>query len=294
MALIYEDSDWSVAQPTGSKRWLRPFPEVNVNFIYEQDYTQSLEGFLSDGIQIGSVNEDDETFYLVEETTPQSIMGGMVRFTRTWSRIPASRTDYESFAFTFPGIEAGAVYTPNSVSGNTGSTSAGVTTLSISGGDTISYGDSCRITYNAFDNVQQYTRRVIRTALVGTTGGTLKVDQIVDSLDAQPLYFFEAVKIELGREPITETVASLLTYDYFLPGVSPGITSFQDISLYIKDIIIDSDGLQTDTYSDTTTPSTAIYRSNLSVGDMIVAEDSVIRRWKGPILERVTRYVRPK
>ncbi len=294
MANVYEDSDWSVAKETGVKRWLRPFPEVNTNFIFEQDYTQRLADFLTEAVSIGSEHPTSGGFYLVEESTPSDMGGGMVRFTRTWSQIPAARTDFESFAFTFPGLAAGVLYEVKEVSGNTGTTSGGTTTLTTTASHGIAVGDTVRIRYNAFDSVQQYTRTTIRTALTGTTGSTLVVDQIVDTFDAQPLYYFWVQQIEIGRDPITETVASQLTYDYFLPGVSPGVNSFNDITLVVKEVILDGDGLQTDTYTDETSPSITDYRAIVAAGESIVAEDSVVRRWRGPIVERVTRYVKAK
>lgn len=294
MANIHEDSDWSVAQATGQKRWLKPFPESNANIIFEQDYTQSEAGRLADDTQLGSVNPDDATFYLVAETTPTDLGGGMIRFTRTWSQIPPARTDFESFAFTFPGMSTGVAHPLVAVSGNTATTTGGVTTITTTASHSISVGDSVRIHYNAFDSVQQYSRYIIRTALTGTTGSTLKVSQITDTFNAQPFYFFTVQKVELGRDPLTETVASKMTYDYFLPGVSSGVASDYDIQLVVKDIIIDGDGLQTDTYTDATTPAISDYREKIADGEWIVAEDSVLRRWRGPILERVTRYVKAK
>jgi hypothetical protein len=294
MANVYEDSDWSVAQATGQKRWLKPFPESNDNLIFEQDYTQSEAGRLADLTQMGSVHPDDATFYLVAESTPSDMGGGMVRFTRTYSKLPPGRTDFESFAFTFPGMATGVSHPLVAVSGNTATTTDGVTTITTTSAHSIAVGDSVRIHYNAFDQVQQYSRYIIRTALTGTTGSTLKVDQITDTFNAQPLYFFTVQKVELGRDPITETVASKLTYDYFLAGVSAGVASDYDIQLIVKDVIIDGDGLLTDTYTDATTPAIADYRQKIADGEWIVAEDSVIRRWRGPILERVTRYVKAK
>jgi hypothetical protein len=244
MANIHEDSDWDVAEPTGQPRWIQPFPESNEKIVFEQDYTQRAETWLESPVPLGTANADDPTFYLVSEGTPQDLGGGMYKFTRTWAQIPAARTDYESFAFTFPGIATGVSYTANTVTGNTATTSAGVTTMTISGGSAIAVGDSVRIRYNAFTETEQFTRTIIRTALTGTGGGTLKVAQIVDTAQAQPLYYFTAQKIELGRDPITETVASILTYDYFMLGVSAGINSFSDIPLVVKSIIIDGDGLQ--------------------------------------------------
>jgi hypothetical protein len=292
MATIHEDSDWSVAQKTGQRRWLRPFEESNAQIIFEQDYTQSAASWVAANVNLGIANPDYPSFYLVAESTPVDMGGGMYRFTRTWSQIPAARTEFESFAFTFPGMEVGVLYAVNAVTGNTGVNANGTTTLQISGGGAIAAGDSVRIKYNAIDNVQQFTAHVIRTAISG--GSTLVVDQIVDTRAVQPLYYFWAQKIELGREPRTETVASTLTYEYFLPGVSAGVSSVADISIVVKDIIIDGEGLQTDTYSETTTPSLSDYREVIADGALIVAEDSIVRRWKGPIFQKVTRYVKAK
>lgn len=294
MANVYEDGTWAVASKTGQRRWLKPFPESNANIIFEQDYFQSEAGRIADNVLMGSANADDGSFYLVAESTPIDLGGGMIRFTRTWSQIPPARTDFESFAYTFPGMSAGVVHPLVAVSGNTASTSGGVTTITTTGAHSISVGDSVRIHYNAFDSVQQYSRYIIRTALTGTTGSTLKVDQITDTFNAQPFYFFTVQLVELGRDPITETVSSKLTFDYFLAGVSSGVDSDYDIQIIVKPVIIDNEGLQTDTYSDTTSPSLADFRQQIADGEYVVAEDSVVRRWRGPILERVTRYVKLK
>jgi len=44
------------------------------------------------------------SIYCVGDTPPSPIDGGLVTFTRRWSKIPATRYDYETYVATFPGV----------------------------------------------------------------------------------------------------------------------------------------------------------------------------------------------
>lgn len=286
MANIWEDGNWSVAAVTGQRRWIQPFPDVNAKFVFEQDYTQTAASWTPGAL--GSSLTGDASYILVAESTPQDLTGGKFRFARTYSQVPASRILYESFAFTFPGFETGTLYALINIPGNTATNDADGTTFTTASAHGYSVGDTVRVNYNAFDQYgNQITRHLIRT-VVAASGSSLTVTLINDSNNAQPLYFMTVQKIDLGRAPRTETVASEIRCDYFY-GTEP-----RDILLFAKDIIIDGDGMQTDTYSDTTSPQVSEYKALVAGQEWIVAEDSVLRNWKGPIVERVTRYVKAK
>lgn len=286
MPLIWTDSDWSVAMATGQKRWLQPFSEVNSKFIFEQDYTQESASWTPGAMGLPYVG--DASFFLVAESTPADLGGGLYRFTRTYSQLPASRILYESFAFTFPGFASGTLYALITIPSHTATNDSTGTTFTTATSSGYAVGDTVRVRYNAFDAFgNQTTRNLIRT-IAAVSGTSMTVNLINDSYNAQPLYFMTVQKVDLGRNPITEVVASELRYDYFV-GVEP-----RSILLFNKDIIIGDDGVQTDTYSDTTSPQTADYKALVADSEWIIAEDSILRNWKGPIVERVTRYVKAK
>lgn len=45
------------------------------------------------------------TAYLVGDTTPSPVDGGLVQYIRSWASVPESREEYESISATFPGIQ---------------------------------------------------------------------------------------------------------------------------------------------------------------------------------------------
>jgi hypothetical protein len=52
------------------------------------------------------------TAFLVQETDLQNLGAGLVQWTRRYATVPATRSEYESFAYTFPAYLAGAESDP--------------------------------------------------------------------------------------------------------------------------------------------------------------------------------------
>lgn len=134
-----------------------------------------------------------------------------------------------------------------------------------------------------------------------------------------------ATPIKLGRAYWTTVVASKLTSEFFILGVSNSdrypsgqtgirITHPDHIPRLRRLPIVDINGIETttyeqcmtprievkngylcpDAYMDGATPKTWLesdYWAAIDAGDWMVAQDSQIRQVKGPLYERVTRYV---
>ena len=110
-----------------------------------------------------------------------------------------------------------------------------------------------------------------------------------------------------GRDRFTQTVLSRLAFKYYIPGIDGGITTEADIPIiaaqkYVWDgTTNNTDFLAETPFSATSDPTRTEYETLMAGGTGIgtganagefVAEQSIVRRWRGNIWERVTRYVK--
>ena len=284
-----DDTDsFTVAIIDGPRRWLRPFDDDFSQYVFEQDYWQNEDDFVP--LPLDTPSEDFPDAYLVSESPLEALGGGVVKWTRTYARIPASRQVFQSYSWTVPGIGTEAVYSSVTISSN--SSAAGVTTLTTSSSSTAVVGDSVLVSYTFTDGVTgtQYGRDVLRICVTGTSGTTVKVDLI--SEPGGTITYLSLKKVEPGRDPYTEEVGSLVQLDYFLPGVSAGIGTVQSIPLVSPVTIYDNTGRQTTSFSATTAPTLATWRGYMAAGTYVCVVRSIPRRWMGNIYERATRYVK--
>lgn len=299
MAIIHTDGDFTLASECSARRWVMPFRD-NKRWYFEQDYMQFWQNFEPlplDTLYVPSVSGSSADLalpcYLVQESSPQDMGGGdLCKFTRTYAAIPDSREEYESHPYTFAGLETGTLGPLKYISGTPTSASS-VTTITTTTSHGISVGDNVIIRFTTqLPTGEQYGAQIFRTALTGTTGSTLKVAVIINQNPV--VLWISAQSADIGRSTFTESVGSTLVHEYFLPGVSPGVTKASDVQILNTPVIVDSDGTRTDTYTSTTAPTKAEYIADVKAGTMLVAEDSVIRPWMGNIYTRTTRYVRAK
>lgn len=203
--MALDDGDYSIAQPDGPPRPGIPFSDNQI-YVWEQDYQINRADFAP--LALDTEYDEDANFVLVEETSPQHIGGGVVKWTRVYAKVPDQRDEYESFAYQFPGI----------------------------------------------------------------VGGSLTADE------------------DAARPATTKQVTSRLQFDYELTDTPSGIaleTKFVVNGFSVGGVILPADG---NLLSGLTDPTTDDYVNSL-IGTEAVAEDSTLRRWRGNIWERVTRYV---
>jgi hypothetical protein len=117
------DGTFTTATLCGAARLSFPFSGDVASYIVEQDFMVFFANFSAAALD--STHGTHTTAYLVGESALQDIGGGIARFTRTWAKIPATRTEYESFAYTFPGYYPG----PGTVDGRANMTRTVVSRL---------------------------------------------------------------------------------------------------------------------------------------------------------------------
>ena len=287
--------DWppsTAAQPASPLRPAPAFKGVKDVLIFEQDFAQFFADYAP--TNLGTVHPDDSDLYLVAESPLTDLGGGLAMFTRTYAKIPDQRVDYESFAFTFPGLSPGGIYTPHLLN-PTGTVASGQTTLTSQDAHGLVVGDEVFIKYatsmlvnDASSSFLQLIQTRKFTVAVVPTTTTFKVTEV---LGISPQFYY-VVKASASRKPLSKTVMSKVVYDYFLPGVSVGIDDVDDIPILEQFSVESGDGeLSVDTVSEASDPTQAEYVDDI-VGTWIVAENSVVRRWEGEIYERATRYVK--
>jgi hypothetical protein len=172
---------------------------------------------------------------------------------------------------------------------NSGTTNGSATDMNVTAHGYVA-GDGLSIGYyyveDAGSQLLFYRRDIYRT-----------VDSVIDSnvfkcgLITEPntVNYLAVFNRGTQREKRTEPVTSRIQFDYYLPGVTPGIASASDIPILQPAKILDGSGNEVGSYGESTSPNQADYLS-ATVGTEVVIQESVLRRWRGPIYERQTRY----
>jgi hypothetical protein len=291
MSVLWQDGDWSIAAVDGAKRWFNPIEDSTAGKVaFEQDYMQSESSWTP--VALGTRHPSLAGFFLTKESQLTPLGGGKVKWTRTYAKIPDARTRYESYGWLVPGIGSEAVYADVSISSF--SFSGLVETIVTATSSTASLGDTVSVAYTFTDTITgtQYGRRCLRGCLTGTSGTTVKVSPITEPGGTVTLQTLR--KVEPGRAPETLEVQSQLQIDYWLPGVSVGVTTPLDIPVISALEIYDEDGRKTNTFNETTDPTVVWWRSNVAYRAPVCVVASVSRVWMGPIYERTTRYCIPQ
>jgi hypothetical protein len=290
MSIIYADGDLTVATPTGKKRITYPFPDDPTSLYYEQDFMQLFDNYdtlaldTPEFIAFGSINA---AVYLTGESPLQDMGGGVAKWTRTYSVIPNSRQEYSNLSWTRPGLSEGNLYPfVNIISASNSGATTAITTDAAHG---MSPGDYCLIIYTVtLSNGTQITRQVGRSA-ISAAGSSLTVSII---LDQSTPYYLTVRRVDQSRDARSITVPCVIQYDYALPGVTAQVSAPSDFSIFYPPMVLDSGGKETETYAPDSSPTRADYLAQVAAGTLIVAEPSVVRPWRGNILERATKYVK--
>ena len=285
MSIKY-DGDFTLPKANGQRLLTYPFDGDNNSFYFTQTFMQRFDHF--EALPLDTPDTEFLDAFLVKETPLLDLGAGIAQWSRIYARIPSARQEMESYAYIVPGITAEEVVVARFIDSatNIGNQTRITTTSSHS----INVDDIIVIVYFAQDPFSglSFRRQVSRVVLAVPAADVVDVDIIRDvgtiTWDSLFPYLF-------GREPFTRVVPSYITFDYFLPGVSAGVDTFNDIEIFQPTIIIDNTGNVTDSYSDTSVPSVDDYRASVAARESIVAEPSIVRRWMGNIYERSTRYV---
>lgn len=102
MSAFRIDGDLTTAQTMGGARKSFPFEGDVSSFIVEQDYMVLLTSYSP--LALSTAHGTYTDAYLVRESALENIGAGVVKFTRTYAQVPASRDEWGTFAFQFPGL----------------------------------------------------------------------------------------------------------------------------------------------------------------------------------------------
>lgn len=103
--------------PLGSGANIQPFKANQTAIILEQEFVVAQQFFFPLALNtpyngawsVGWGNDyvNLATCFLVEEGQLEPIGGGLSRFVRKYANLPPNRNEYESFTYTFPGVDYG-------------------------------------------------------------------------------------------------------------------------------------------------------------------------------------------
>lgn len=291
MAFPFVDGDFTVAVAQGKPRRTYPIRGDTSSFYVEQDFMQYFANFAA--LALNTVHPDIAACYLVQESPQTDLGGGICRWTRTYAKIPANRIWYETYPYQVPGIlqdplvYAAAISSAAETSAYPSKNTITHTSTTIS--PYLAVGDLVRIFFpvvTAGVIVERYFDRIVKSANAGAQ--TFTVDLVPGLATAVNRWFF---RVKIRRQPFSQVVLSSVHYDYYLPGVTGGITTVADIPILNPTPIIDPEGNRMESYTEYTTPTLATYRASVVAQDSIVAEASQLHPWMGNIWERITRYV---
>lgn len=289
-ALAWTDGDWTLAKKSGPPLFSAPFNGDSGAYLLQQDWAQAIASWTAGALN--TAHPDYATYYLVEESPLQPLDGGLAKWTRTYAKVPSARSDYEAYAARLPGLSYGATAGgANPILAITNAVKASTTvTITTSTAHGLIPGNTVAITYytSLFGlKSQEYTFGAYVAAIPTATTFTYTTNVSITGWN------FEWAQLSgHARAPLSRVVDSRLDFAYYLPGVTGGITTPDDIPILPVPTIYDQFGALTETYSTLSTPTQSAYQTQINAGTWIVAEPTSKRRWRGNIYEAVTRYIR--
>lgn len=242
----YVDGDFTVPAATGLPVFSSPIASTTAEYTFTQEWMQFRKNFspepMGSGHPSSGSGQDFSDFKLVAEGPRQDIGGGVVKWSRTYAKPPATHDEFEMYSYSFIGFLGVFLVGNQSTQTNaTGRARQAITVLS-------------RVQHDYF--------------LTGA-GQTYLTPSSIPSIKAQVYlgYTNEAQTTSLPTDYIADASASLF-------GSNPSRTTYET---WIANAAANL-------WSSGVTPS------GTNPGQM-VAEDSRISRWMGPIFLRQTRYV---
>ncbi len=237
----------------------------------------------------------DPNAYFVGDFEHSISDGVLITFDRQFANIPLSTIDPAgSEIFTFPGLP-NAASTASAIIINSASVSSGVVTLSLASTHGMPVGGNFRFymrgTATTTNSTSRYYFNRNGVCITGTTGFTIKMyTYLPDSFTFSVGYVYPFAT--RGRKQVSRKSSTQFEYDYFLPGVTAGIASSQDIALPQRfEAYYYSEGNTVETLNSATEPTASEYNDIVDTDGFLVL-DSGISRWKGNILRRSVKSIR--
>lgn len=239
---------------TSLARFTQPFGGDAGEYVLDQNFQQFLANFVP--LPLSTPHPVYTNYYLVSESPLQHLDGGLVAWTRQYAQVPSSRNDSASISYNFIGYYGKIADI------------AIAATYSIVGRNRLTKVVTCRIQNDYY--------------MTGRVGAYATPSQIPI---IPPIRFYV---------PLGNLVAGVWTPTY--TPLSPNDLAFGTDNDFIYDAAKDpvSGAVNAHPFPGAlipTIPCRQSYQTVVSSGGEIVAEGSVISRWKGNIYQRQTKYI---
>lgn len=250
--------------------------------------TRTYEGPKETYAALALDTADDDFFAakFVRQGPLADIGGGSIRYERVWATVPASWSEPESYAYTFPAfLGATAFGTPFNVTAITAGAGNFVLTTAATG---ISIGDSLYLSLNYVRGSKTYQHNVFCRAVAATSTVSVTIPAILFGSGAFGTVSGTIAKSTPGRAVgITQVVGSRLLHDYALSSTAALDT---DLPLQQPFTPVDASGNILTGISASTYPTSAVYAAMIANGGELAAQIER-RRYMGNIYVRITRLV---
>lgn len=278
----------------GARVRSKPIPLDTTHFILTEEALVRKAEYSPTALN--TTDSELNTAYLVSNDITEE-QGDGVWTRRIYSSIPANRTEQiGSYSYTFPGLESGSS-TSYAVSSSTGTVPTGPYVLTI-GSHPFVTGNKILVTLKSVAVTSSGQTLTLNTSAVGAisayTGTTVTV-MLHFNYYVGGTVTFQTVRLFLrGDGQITIPSPAYKFYEYFLPGVTAGITTATDIVPNQVFTPFDSStGNYVTALTAYTVPSSAEYLAMIAARDYIIVE-SVVEQYLGNILCRKTTFCQAK
>ena len=104
----YVDGNFDIAEPIGLPVFSSPVRSTTAEYTFTQEWMQSRKSFRSTPLNTAHPSyrqtPDYSAWKLVAEGPRQDVGGGIVKWSRTYAKVPDSHDEYESYSYSFIGF----------------------------------------------------------------------------------------------------------------------------------------------------------------------------------------------
>lgn len=287
---IGTSTGWDTAQPMGAIRPENDFPDSSQITSLHQKYVQ-LSTYYTAPTQNATTVYAGITFYLTNDTGFQDIGGGALAWEREWAAIPTERTIWETIDYAMPAfapsLSIGTTYPATGAVNNTGNNTLALIVSSGTWKKGQLVGLGWTIGTTAYKQYFYTIQSVIGSSIVIYPGNSSFATNSATTISTNT-YIANLNTTTARWQPLNLASRSKVVYDYFLPTVSAGVSTPNDITVYQRFKAVDTNNVEIQYLNDYSTPSSATWAAWVAAPtvNMQDAVDSQLNRWKGQIYER--------
>lgn len=316
--VLKRDDNLLEPQATSLPRPIYPWEGDTQSYLMEQDFMCYIDTYPRYAPTPGTQNPIRPEFYFLEDTPIRDTgVAGVGTFTRTWGMFPGwngqkvgtgslfVRKEPMSYVWTKPGYSTNDQFLDQYFIDNDASlatddgtyitlytTVNSITaqrfTVDLDGSATATIFYVVNKSNWISGEIHEYTTNIVET---GTNYIKVKKVPYDDSGESYPIVYGYFQKPAINIEPKQRVVSSIVYYDYWIPGIN--IDSIENVPLVQEFRVLDENENESDILTEASTPTQTQYAAMVANKTMICMEASQIRRWRGNIFERTTRYGYP-